>query len=136
MGKIFLSIVALFVVIAGVLVFQATRGTRSLVFMPSELLHDAPSGSLERIRLAGRVIEPISYSMEPKLELRFSVEDPKNPQGSVPVVYQGIKPDMFTAGRDVIIDGDYESGTVQASKLLTQCPSKYEPPVPGAEVKQ
>ena len=37
---------------------------------------------------------------------------------------------MFTAGRDVIIDGEYKDGVLQAQKLLTQCPSKYEPPSP------
>ena len=48
----------------------------------------------------------------------------------VPVIYRGLRPDMFTAGRDVIIDGSFENGTVVASSLLTQCPSKYEAPSP------
>jgi cytochrome c-type biogenesis protein CcmE len=48
----------------------------------------------------------------------------------VPVVYQGLRPDMFSAGRDVIIDGEYRDGLVIASTLLTQCPSKYEAPSP------
>ncbi len=48
----------------------------------------------------------------------------------VPVVYQGLRPDMFEAGRDVIIDGEFKDGVVIASSLLTQCPSKYEAPSP------
>lgn len=48
----------------------------------------------------------------------------------VPVLYQGLRPDMFSAGRDVIIDGEYRDGVVIASTLLTQCPSKYEAPSP------
>jgi len=48
----------------------------------------------------------------------------------VAVVYRGLRPDMFSAGRDVIIDGSFEGGSVVANTLLTQCPSKYEAPSP------
>jgi cytochrome c-type biogenesis protein CcmE len=101
----------------------------------------------------------IFYQTEPHIELRFAIVDPppkKAADGSdpkvttenaspvvdasvaaaaevgkpVPVVYRGLRPDMFTAGRDVIIDGSLENGTVVASSLLTQCPSKYEAPSP------
>jgi cytochrome c-type biogenesis protein CcmE len=64
--------------------------------------------------------------------LSFSVKDPKGSEIPVPVVYRGLKPDMFAAGRDVLIDGDYEGSVIKAAKLQTQCPSKYEPVVPGA----
>jgi hypothetical protein len=39
---------------------------------------------------------------------------------------------MFQAGRDVLIDGDFKGGKIIAAKLQTQCPSKYEPAMPGA----
>ena len=52
------------------------------------------------------------------------------PGGTVPVVFNGVRPDMFAPGRDVIIDGNFANGTLEATKLLTQCPSKYEPPDP------
>jgi cytochrome c-type biogenesis protein CcmE len=64
--------------------------------------------------------------------LSFSVKNPEGGEGVVPVVYRGLKPDMFGPGRDVLIDGDYIGGSIQAAKLQTQCPSKYEPAVPGA----
>ena len=132
MGRILLSLVAVFIIVGGILVYQATQGTSSLVLLPSDLLQRGSTESLTRIRVGGRVVNPISYQVEPALELTFKVEDPKNPKGTVPVVYHGVKPDMFAAGRDVIIDGDYQSGTIKAAKLLTQCPSKYEPPsAPG-----
>lgn len=36
------------------------------------------------------------------------------------------KPDMFAAGRDVIVEGRLESdSTIEASQVLTSCPSKY-----------
>ena len=81
---------------------------------------------------------PVDYAVTPGFLLRFSIINPGkgdqavpvDPKQTIPVVYQGIKPDMFTPGRDVIIDGEFRDGILYASKLLTQCPSKYEPPSP------
>jgi cytochrome c-type biogenesis protein CcmE len=132
MGKIFISLVVVFIVCGGALVFQATKGTSSLVLSPSELLTKAPSGSLKRIRVGGRVVDPVDYQTEPRMVLSFRVSNPTGGDVTVPVVYNGLKPDMFQAGRDVLIDGDLVGGTIQAAKLQTQCPSKYEPVAPGA----
>jgi cytochrome c-type biogenesis protein CcmE len=133
MGRIFVSLVVLFVIVGGVLVFQATRGTSSLVLKPSELMERAGKGDLLRIRVGGRVVEPIEYQTEPRMLLRFGVEDTPAGNGAVArVVFENLKPDMFAAGRDVLIDGDYVGGVIKAAKLQTQCPSKYEPALPGA----
>ena len=78
------------------------------------------------------MVDPINYQTEPNMVLSFGVKNPAGGEEVVPVVYRGLKPDMFAAGRDVLIDGDYIGGTIQAAKLQTQCPSKYEPAVPGA----
>lgn len=132
MGRIFVSLVILFVIVGGVVVFQATRGTSSLVLKPSELVGRAGQGDLARIRVGGRVVEPIEYQTEPRMLLRFGVEDSPDGKGLVaPVVFENLKPDMFAAGRDVLIDGDYVGGVIKAAKLQTQCPSKYEPALPG-----
>ncbi len=133
MGKIFISLVSLFIVVGAALIYSSTAGTSSLVLMPSELVAKAEAKDLRRIRIGGRVVDPISYQTEPTMVLRFSVKDPKGGAQIVPVVYEGLKPDMFAAGRDVLIDGDFVGGTVRAAKLQTQCPSKYEPAVPGAQ---
>lgn len=132
MGKVFISLVIAFIVCGGALVYQATRGTSSLVLSPSEVLVKGTSRDLKRIRVGGRVVEPIAYQTEPRMVLSFGIKNPAGGEEVVPVVYNGLKPDMFAAGRDVLIDGDYIGGTIQAAKLQTQCPSKYEPVVPGA----
>ncbi len=133
MNKLFVSLVVVFLVIAGALVFQASRTGTSDVIMPSDLAARSAGETLNRIRVAGRVANAtIDYKVEPAIELRFSIEDPgtkpDKKQGTIPVFYAGIKPDMFATGRDVIIDGDFSAGVLTANKLLTQCPSKYEPP--------
>jgi cytochrome c-type biogenesis protein CcmE len=132
MGRVFISLVVFFIVVGAVLVFQATRGTSSLVLMPSELIARAHASDLPRIRVGGRVVDPIQYQTEPVFLLSFSVRDPKGGDAVVPVEYRGLRPDMFQAGRDVLIDGDFVGGVIKAAKLQTQCPSKYEPAVPGA----
>ena len=60
------------------------------------------------------------------------MSDPAGGATTVAVEYRNLKPDMFQAGRDVLIDGDFKGGTIVAAKLQTQCPSKYEPALPGA----
>jgi cytochrome c-type biogenesis protein CcmE len=132
MGKVFISLVVVFIVLGGALVYQATQDTSSLVLSPSEVLAKGTSRDLKRIRVGGRIVDPIQYQTNPQMILTFSVKNPAGGEETVPVVYHGLKPDMFAAGRDVLIDGDYLSGTIQAAKLQTQCPSKYEPVVPGA----
>jgi len=120
------------------MVFHATREGSSPVLTPSELSQH--SEDIQRLRVAGRVAAlPVDYQLQPDIKLKFSIinaeadEEPGAKFASVPVVYRGLKPDMFATGRDVIIDGEFVGGTVIASSLLTQCPSKYEAPHPTGE---
>jgi cytochrome c-type biogenesis protein CcmE len=42
---------------------------------------------------------------------------------------------MFAEGRDVIIEGRYVDGTLQAQQIMTSCPSKYEAKPGDAEAQ-
>lgn len=132
MNSKFITIVMAFIIVGGLMVFQATRSGASPVLLPSEILQRGADASYPRVRVAGRVtVHDVDYQTSPKAQLKFRVEDPAHPEhGSIPVVYNNLRPDMFTSGRDVIIDGEFSGGVLQASSLLTQCPSKYEPPSP------
>src|SRR5207244_3211767 len=81
------------------------------------------------LRVAGRV-QPGSIDYDAKtLRLRFHLgafSDAAAPGLSVPVAFTGVKPDMFADGRDVIVEGRYADGVLQANQVLTSCPSKYE----------
>ena len=133
-GFVVCAIFALFLMFTTLTTSQAVR-------TPSEVV-DAGSLNFGRLRVAGRVSsDPVVYQVNPEFRLEFFVEDrPPAGQvgGSLPdvvslstkklrVVFEDIKPDMFTNGRDVLIDGQLEDGAVIASSILTQCPSKYEP---------
>ena len=47
----------------------------------------------------------------------------------VPVVYKGSVPDLFRAGRDIVVEGRLVNGVFVAvpGTLVTKCPSKYTP---------
>ncbi len=131
MNRIFISLIVVVATIAGLLMYQASQTGTSLVLLPADLLSPVQGRDLSRIRVAGRVTsDPIEYQMEPAL-LKFRISAPGGESSSsVPVVYKNLKPDMFASGRDVIVDGEFKNGELVASNLLTQCPSKYEPPNP------
>ena len=60
--------------------------------------------------------------------LRFVLRD-KNGTVTVPVVYHGSVPDLFRAGRDIVVQGHLRNGVFVAipGTLVTKCPSKYTP---------
>jgi cytochrome c-type biogenesis protein CcmE len=132
-NKIFTAFVVVFAALAIVLVVRATSSSSTKVTTVAELSKLGTNATAKRIQLGARVsAEPqIDYKVEPKIFLKFSVQDPGVSDGpTIPVEYAGLKPDMFAAGRDVIVSGDLIDGRFVAAKLLTQCPSKYEPPKP------
>ena len=47
---------------------------------------------------------------------------------TLPVTYQGIIPDTFKDGAEVVVEGTYQADRhhFQASVLMAKCPSKYE----------
>ena len=135
MNRVFISLVLIFVVVGGLAIFQATRQTAASVLLPSELLNEQSPEKLLRVRVGAKVAAEKSYTVEPVIELNFLIQDPGDEESEdnlslVPVVYKGLKPDMFAPGRDVIIEGEFVNGTLIARQLMTQCPSKYEPPAP------
>ncbi len=54
----------------------------------------------------------------------FLVTDGKS---SLPIHYEGIVPDLFKDGAEVIIEGKFRNdGVLVANNVMTACPSKYE----------
>jgi cytochrome c-type biogenesis protein CcmE len=91
---------------------------------PSELLKGNVSPS-RSIQLTGKVAAgSVQRSGD---TLRFTVRD-RNGTASVPVVYSGVVPDPFRAGREVIVTGHWANGTFTGERdsLVTKCPSKFQ----------
>lgn len=109
------------------LMYVGIRETSSYYLTIKEFLPKKEEYSDVPLRVAGRV-QPGSIDYDPKaLRLRFHLGEFSEATAQwVPVDFTGIKPDMFGDGRDVIVEGRYRSGVLEANQLFTSCPSKYE----------
>ena len=85
----------------------------------------------QRVRLHGKV-DAADFAAE-KLDATFNLLGKSQKVG---VAYHGMIPDMFQAGRDVVVEGKLdEAGVFKADVLMTKCASKYEPDSPHKNVK-
>ncbi len=109
-------------VLAVFLLYTSIAGGGTPSLSPSQL-----AGHTGDVSLAGRVIGPVTGDAHGG-GLHFGVRDIKGAsKTTVPVVYTGSVPDLFRAGRDVVVDGSLRNGVFVATPgtMVTKCPSKY-----------
>lgn len=124
------------------LIYTGIRETSNYYLTIEEFLPQKEAFANEGVRLAGRV-QAGSIQWDPKaLQLRFVLGPFKEQVGAtaqtvgIPVHYQGVLPDMFAEGRDVIVEGRYHAEQALVAKtLMTSCPSKYEPEKTNTQAK-
>ncbi len=104
--------------------FSGTTASTAFFLTVPELQERVSTLRGEAVRVAGKVTnDPIQWDVQ-NLALAFTMGDDAY---RIPVQYHGIKPDMFQAGADVIVEGRVsQDGVLVASSLMTSCPSKYE----------
>lgn len=97
--------------------FNASNETKE----PSQILTAAPGTKYE---MTGRVVPRSVHSDNGKLS--FKVED-RTGGAEMPVSYQGVVPDPFRGGREIVLTGTMENGTFvgEPESLITKCPSKF-----------
>ncbi len=112
------------------LVYTGIRETSVYYLTIDEFLAKREAVAGEGLRVAGRVgAKSIDWNPA-TLDLKFRLVNFEDSDGVV-VAYNGVLPDMFADGRDVIVEGTYaREGAFHARTLLTACPSKYEAEVP------
>lgn len=112
---------AIILLVMGWLVLSNIQEASAQYLTVEELL--AQGSSDRMVRVSGLVVgETIDWDPQ-QLILRFEIADDG---GSLPVLYKGVRPDMFRDGAQAVIEGKYSSGGVfEASTLLLKCPSKY-----------
>lgn len=110
--------------IIGYLTYTGIRDTMAYYLTVSELLAKGPSAENMGLRVGGEVI-PNSIQWNPKdLKLSFRMREGES---SLHVDYEGVVPDSFKPGREVIVEGRYASeGLFKATTIMPTCPSKYE----------
>ncbi|MBK5233944.1 MAG: cytochrome c maturation protein CcmE [Thermoleophilia bacterium] len=89
---------------------------------PSELGDAVPGKSYE---MTGMVVPGTIEKAGEGIE--FEVSD-RDGSGSIPVTYEGIVPDPFRDGREIVLKGSVdENGTFVGERdtLVTKCPSKF-----------
>jgi cytochrome c-type biogenesis protein CcmE len=97
---------------------------------PSQLLKGGVTSD-RSVELTGKVAAGSVHKSGDTL--RFAVRDRNGKGPAVPVVYTGVVPDPFRAGREVIVTGKLKDGTFigERDSLVTKCPSKFQTK-PGA----
>ena len=110
--------------VAGVLALLALLPDDSfqLFRAPSEIAADPPRET-ELFRIGG-LVEPGTLQRGNGTQVAFSVTDGG---ASIPVVYDGILPDLFDEGQGMVGQGRYINGTFEAVEILAKHDETYMP---------
>ncbi len=115
-------------IIAGAIVFllmAATPGSSGIELKLDELLKNQEQHQDDFVTVEGFLVEESILWDADKIELKFDVND--NEGNVLHVVHNGIKPDNFSEGVIVILQGSpTKKDTFVAETVKTRCPSKYE----------
>jgi cytochrome c-type biogenesis protein CcmE len=83
-----------------------------------------PQLASQRVRLHGKVAADGFEASRAGMTAKFNLT---SGAASLAIAYRGTIPDLFAAGRDVVVEGKRDSsGVFKADVLMTKCASKYE----------
>lgn len=112
--------------VAGAATYLAVAGVQDgwVYYVDVDEFQAKPELHDQRVRICG-MASPDQFVSEPgRLTASFTVEGETS---RIPVVYQGVIPDQFKPGAEVVLEGKLdENGVFQATVLLTKCASKYQ----------
>lgn len=113
-------------IIAAILIGIVYQGFESTVFFytPAEILAAPAKFKGKLVRVGALVQQGSTRWDEQTLRLKFSItEDSKS---MIPVVYDGLKPDMYREGQGVVVEGRMDGGGVlRADTLLVKHSEEY-----------
>lgn len=113
-------------IVAAILLGVAWQGFQSTVFYytPGEVLAE-PGRFQGRVIRMGALVQPQSTDWDARaVQLRFRVTE--DSRQFIPVVYDGVKPDMYREGQGVVVEGRLNSdGVFHASTLLVKHSEEY-----------
>jgi cytochrome c-type biogenesis protein CcmE len=107
-------------------VYTALAGNGIADLTPSTI-----AGAKGNVALIGKVVGTPRGDAYTKAGLRFQVRDiGRRNAARVLVDYRGSVPDLFKAGRDIVVNGRMRNGVFVATpgSLVTKCPDHYAPP--------
>ena len=117
--------------VASALILSAFQENLVFFFSPSDVV--AQKAPRDRTFRVGGVVEEGSVKREGVL-VSFKVTDTAQ---TIPVVYQGILPDLFREGKGVVAQGKLGAdGVFRASEVLAKHDENYMPPEAAHAVEQ
>ena len=109
----------------GYLGYTGFESSATYYYTVSELSGQGSSIYGENVRVNGQVTPGSVQQEAAGRTMRFTIIEGEE---DLPVVYQGVVPDAFKVGNEVVVEGSLNSdGIFQAHTLMVKCPSKYEP---------
>jgi cytochrome c-type biogenesis protein CcmE len=119
--KILIAAVVLTLAV-GYLAFAGVRAGRTYYLAVDPFLAD-PAYHGQRVRLHG-IVGSEGLQVDALAGAKFLL---RGQAATLPVTYQGVIPDLFRPGCDVVVEGTLGQDRVfKADKLLTKCASKYD----------
>jgi cytochrome c-type biogenesis protein CcmE len=119
--KVRLGVALCVAVLLGVALIYVSFSASDETKEPSQILTASPG---QKFEMNAKVV-PKSVKHDGET-LKFDVED-RNGGRPMPVSYQGVVPDPFRGGREIVLTGAVENGTFvgEPESLITKCPSKF-----------
>jgi cytochrome c-type biogenesis protein CcmE len=117
-----IALAAVALTISTALIGYAMRDGINFFRAPSQIIA-APPGPTEVFRIGGLVAEGSLIRGQGEA-IRFEVTDGG---ASVPVVFTGVLPDLFTENEGMVGTGSYVDGVFQATEILAKHDEKYMP---------
>jgi cytochrome c-type biogenesis protein CcmE len=111
----------------GILSIRAFAGSATYYYEVGELLSQQGSVRSDSVKVRGVVVEGSVVRQTEGARLSFTLADDAR-ANSLPVTYQGVVPDTFKEGSEVVCEGNWGAdGVFRATVLMPKCPSRYTP---------
>lgn len=119
--------------VASALVLNAFQSNLVFFFTPTQVMaKEAPLN--KNFRIGGMVEQGSLKRLPDGLTVEFRVTDTAR---TMPVVYQGILPDLFKEGKGVVAQGKLsEDGVFHANQVLAKHDENYMPPDAAHAIEQ
>ena len=122
---VYLAALVLFLGGVGYLLYTGLTEDATYFLNVSEALA-MDRAELDQARLFGKVAASDLERDPSSLAAEFTLQDNKDPSQTIRVDFQGVVPDTFKPGVEVIVEGGMMDRVFQAKSLITKCPSKYK----------
>jgi cytochrome c-type biogenesis protein CcmE len=114
-------------IIIGALAYIVYGGMQqALVYFvtPSELTAKDAASAGKFLRMGGMVVKGSLQKDLQNLTYRFELTDGA---ASIPVLFRGVPPDLFTEGKGAVVEGRIANGVFQATTIMAKHAEEYSP---------